>query len=345
MRKLLLIATALAAKLNVQMDVKKLLLAGSALLALSVPAYAESYWSSFSTVGDPRGPNPGAPTCGITYEGGRAIYLKYIKGHSYLEFQVFKPGWHGTYHTPMRIFIDDWLAVNAANAKVENSLEPGKGVMTVYILERGIALFLEKFAEADHMWVRFDAGYEGMWHADMRGSRDAVNAFKTCVANLNIIPPPPTPPPVFAKTPPTPPPVIAKTPPVHDSVPIFSDAQGTSVSVDVILSGYPVRMVLDTGASQSVVTFNIAKSLVQAGGAHWLGQSKSVLADGQIVDIWNISINELRIGNHALRNVLAMVTKSDTAAMLLGFATLNQIGSFTIDTRAQELVFNAEAQS
>jgi hypothetical protein len=45
-------------------------------------------------------------------------------------------------------------------------------------------------------------------------------------------------------------------------------------------------------------------------------------------------IDEVRIGNHTIQNVVAMALKNDgDGEMLLGFTTLNQIGPFTIDTR------------
>jgi hypothetical protein len=43
--------------------------------------------------------------------------------------------------------------------------------------------------------------------------------------------------------------------PGHDSVPIFTD--GRTVYIDVVLGGYPTRMVLDTGATHSVVSYSL----------------------------------------------------------------------------------------
>jgi hypothetical protein len=44
--------------------------------------------------------------------------------------------------------------------------------------------FLHEFGEANRMWVRFDAGTEQPWVADMVGSRKAAAMFKNCVASL-----------------------------------------------------------------------------------------------------------------------------------------------------------------
>jgi hypothetical protein len=42
---------------------------------------------------------------------------------------------------------------------------------------QGAETFLDKFADADWMWVRFDKGYEGMWSASLSGSREASFTF------------------------------------------------------------------------------------------------------------------------------------------------------------------------
>jgi clan AA aspartic protease (TIGR02281 family) len=108
----------------------------------------------------------------------------------------------------------------------------------------------------------------------------------------------------------------------------------------VALGGHPVRMVLDTGASSSVISPTLANNLIQWGHAHWLGKSKSVLADGRVIDVGNISINEVHIGNNVLHDVRALVNQSDEGSMLLGLETLNQIGPFTVDISKGELRFN-----
>jgi predicted aspartyl protease len=42
-------------------------------------------------------------------------------------------------------------------------------------------------------------------------------------------------------------------------------------------------------------------------------------------------INLVRIGNHIIHYVPAMVNKSDDSQMLLGLSTLGEIGKFSID--------------
>ena len=133
-------------------------------------------------------------------------------------------------------------------------------------------------------------------------------------------------------------PEVRPSAPAHDSVPI--KVSSNTVFIDVVLGGYPTRMVLDTGATRSVISYSLAQKIVQSGGGHWLGKSKSQIADGSIVEHWNIMIDEVRIGDHIIRNVPAEVQdQNNNSDMLLGFSTLNQIGAFTIDASKGELIF------
>ena len=52
-----------------------------------------------------------------------------------------------------------------------------------------------------------------------------------------------------------------------------------------------------------------------------------------------ISIRELRIGGHTVRNVIATVVDGPP---LLGFPVINGIAPFTIDTRVGELIWHTQ---
>jgi clan AA aspartic protease (TIGR02281 family) len=126
-----------------------------------------------------------------------------------------------------------------------------------------------------------------------------------------------------------------------DSVPITM--RDGSIIVDVTLGNRQTRMVLDTGASYTAITMSLARNLVESYQARWLDKGQSIMADGRVVDTWAIVIKEVRIGNHVLYDVPAMVNTSDTSMLLFGLGTLNKIGSFTIDTRQGLLIFNPSA--
>ena len=170
--------------------------------------------------------------------------------------------------------------------------------------------------------------------------------------------PPPNPAPVVVPTPqppiiivPIPAPMPTATPPKpepkaepkpepkpapmvkRDSIPL--NIQDNSMTLNVGLGDRTVSMLLDTGATTSVVTNAVAERLVRNGHARWTGEDRYVMADGSVKTVQTIVIYEMRIGNHVVRNARAGVTDS----MLLGFSVLQDIGPFMIDTRNSELVF------
>jgi hypothetical protein len=148
-------------------------------------------------------------------------------------------------------------------------------------------------------------------------------------------------PPVMAYDPPRQPPAANWSPATkRDAVPIYPGDQGATVRVDVLLGGFPVRMMLDTGATTALIPTDLAKRIVDSGNGTWQGQSRFRMADGSIRLANVLNIRDVRIGSHVLHDVRAGVADGDD--MLLDFPTVNRIGPFTIDTRNRELVFNTE---
>ena len=316
---------------------KKLLLAGIVAF-VPLPAHAtelmhSGYWSTFTTKSNTG--NVGTPICGMqTFYGDPnnplgAILIKHFHGYSGLTVHLFKHGWLGHYHIPIRLYLDETLVV-AANAEGKQPQNSGDvGVIELFIGGDKTMSFLGQFADADWMWLMFDAGSEGSWRANLRGSRDAVKSLESCIANLDA-------PPVTSAPAPSPPRPVG-----HDTVPIYPDSGGTVAYIDVGLGDQNVRMALDTGASHIVFNKSMGDALLKAGEAQLIKEWDSELANGTHEKVNVISINLVRIGNHILHMVPAMVHNDDKGAMLLGFSVLNEIGKFTIDTRNQVLEFNA----
>jgi len=156
------------------------------------------------------------------------------------------------------------------------------------------------------------------------------------IINNNITPP--APPPVAAPEPPkAEPPKPVETPkPTAERIPI--SIVNDSARLDVGLGSRTVTKTVDTGATQSVITNEVAELLVRDGQARWRGTNQFKMADGSIKTLQTVTIKEVRIGRHVVRDVLASV--SENGMMLLGFPVLRTIGrSFTIDTHNRELVF------
>lgn len=131
--------------------------------------------------------------------------------------------------------------------------------------------------------------------------------------------------------------IASRSPSGKDSVPIVVTDNGRSAHVDVLIGGMPLRMLIDTGASSSTVPLSFARMLVASGQAVVLGDMHIKYADGRVGSQKAIRINELQIGNHIVRNVLASVSDGPP---LLSFPAINSIAPFTIDTRAGELIWH-----
>jgi clan AA aspartic protease (TIGR02281 family) len=114
------------------------------------------------------------------------------------------------------------------------------------------------------------------------------------------------------------------------------------VLIDVGMGRQVVNMMLDTGASTSAITDDVANALVRDGHARWLGTRKFKMADGSTTEALTLVINDVRIGSHVVRDVEASVVPNGTM-MLLGFPVVNQIGPFMINTRTRELIFEEKA--
>jgi hypothetical protein len=123
-----------------------------------------------------------------------------------------------------------------------------------------------------------------------------------------------------------------------DSVPIYTIGNRTAM-VDVQVGSQTLRMTIDTGASIMSVPSYVAQRLVENGEADWGPDAEIGMADGRGVTSSTIVIHNVRLGNHSLRNIEAVITESADAMSLLPFGVLNMVGKFTIDSAAGELVF------
>jgi hypothetical protein len=122
-------------------------------------------------------------------------------------------------------------------------------------------------------------------------------------------------------------------------VPIFTTSSN-AVQLSVKFGSYTsARMTLDTGCSSMSVTRSMAGHLLRAGDATAAEPVDVVLADGKSHPEDQIVIARVDLGGgHVAYNVKSTVTE-DGGMSLLGMAALNQMGKFTIDTAAGQLVF------
>jgi aspartyl protease family protein len=95
-----------------------------------------------------------------------------------------------------------------------------------------------------------------------------------------------------------------------------------------------IHFVLDTGASDVVVSPQVALTLWQTGTvaeSDFLGNRTYRLADGRTVISPRFRLRSLEIGGIKLRNVPASVSDSVEAPMLLGQSALERFGAYTVE--------------
>jgi predicted aspartyl protease len=130
---------------------------------------------------------------------------------------------------------------------------------------------------------------------------------------------------------------------VKDSVPLHTTSNGERLFIDALVGGNVVRMLLDTGAQAMQISSALAAKIVLEGQGSYGGMANFVMADGRMTKQQVLNVESVKIGTHTVHNVRAAVT--DDATPLMSFPVLNAIGAFKIDTRNNELVFEAKMEA
>lgn len=111
--------------------------------------------------------------------------------------------------------------------------------------------------------------------------------------------------------------------------------KGGIKTVFVKINGVGYDMIFDTGCSVTLISSAEAGYMIQKGTLtedDIIGTSESMIADGSIVEDTVIILREVEIGDGLkCRNVIATVSDSANAPLLLGNEVLNQTASYTID--------------
>jgi predicted aspartyl protease len=117
--------------------------------------------------------------------------------------------------------------------------------------------------------------------------------------------------------------------------------QGNSMRLNVGLGDQVLSMLLDTGATSSLITNSLAISLIRDGQASYAGYSKMITASGEVVTTREVMIKEMWLGNQVVKNVQASAISGDID-LLLGANVLNAIGPYTVDVQNKQLVFTTK---
>jgi hypothetical protein len=114
--------------------------------------------------------------------------------------------------------------------------------------------------------------------------------------------------------------------------------KNNSMRLSVGLGDQVLTMVLDTGASSTLISNSLALSLLRDDQARLVGDARFTTASGEVVRAKEIIIKEVRIGNQIVRDVKAAAIPGDVD-LLLGVDVLNAIGPYLIDSQNSQLIF------
>jgi len=116
--------------------------------------------------------------------------------------------------------------------------------------------------------------------------------------------------------------------------------------ITVKINGLSTDMIFDSGCSETLISTLEAQQLLKRGlltEEDFLGVSKSVIADGSIVEdaIFNLRTLEITDGNQVIvcHNVLTQVSSNTEAPVLLGNGVLDRVASYTIDNEEKVVRF------
>lgn len=120
-------------------------------------------------------------------------------------------------------------------------------------------------------------------------------------------------------------------------------SSGGTFSVPVrVNNSVMLDFIIDTGASNVVIPADVVSTLLRTGTLterDFLDRTTYVMADGSKLPSIRFIAREIRIGNQAVRNVVASVSPAK-GSPLLGQSFLSRLPSWAIDYRRNALVVN-----
>lgn len=129
-----------------------------------------------------------------------------------------------------------------------------------------------------------------------------------------------------------------------DEVLVPFEVRGGVKYLDVSINGgITVKMVLDSGCSDALISVAEANYLYQKGvftASDILGVGQSQIADGSIVENMVVNLREVVIGGKIVcHNVRATVSENSDAPLLMGNDVLDRATSYEVDNVNQVIRF------
>ena len=106
------------------------------------------------------------------------------------------------------------------------------------------------------------------------------------------------------------------------------------------VNGIPMKMVLDTGASNLTISVVEYEFLRKQGLLKdtTVEECSATIANGDEVKCYSIIISEITIGNIPIKDVECSVMAQENAPILLGMNVLRKLGNFSIDYNKNILI-------
>lgn len=123
--------------------------------------------------------------------------------------------------------------------------------------------------------------------------------------------------------------------------------EGGVYTVPCSVNGLKLRFIFDTGASNVCISAAEASFMLKNGYLEIedvIGSSKSVVADGSMVENTRIMLKSVEIGGLKLKNVEAVVIHSLSAPLLFGQSAIQKLGKIQLD-KDNLIIYNGEGVS
>lgn len=111
------------------------------------------------------------------------------------------------------------------------------------------------------------------------------------------------------------------------------EKEGGVYKIPCKINGLKLKMIFDTGASTVCISEAVASMMLEndyLSPDDFVGTSKSVVADGRIIDNSKIILRKVELGDFSMTNILAVVVHNQSAPLLFGQSAMEQIGKYTI---------------
>jgi uncharacterized protein YigE (DUF2233 family) len=112
--------------------------------------------------------------------------------------------------------------------------------------------------------------------------------------------------------------------------------------IPVLLNGVlKMSFIYDSGASDISISPDVALTLIRTGTIKkddFIGTQTYQFADGSTAESQVFIMREINIGGYVLKNVVASISNSVNAPMLLGQTVMQRIGKLTVDNNSHSLI-------